>query len=251
MNTIIIDDETNSHEVLRRLLKSHHTDVRIVASAYNVAEGVQLIRDHQPDLVFLDIEMPDGTGFDLLHRIGNPTCMVVFITAHNKYAITAIHFGALDYLLKPISAEALEYCLTRVREKRTEGMIIEQIKHTFESYQQLQQKKMPTRMLVSTLEGIHYIPVADIVRLEAQLNTTEIFYNGAKKRLIASTNIGSYEEQFEPYSSFMRVHRAHMVNLMMVNTYVRGDAYLLMNDGSKVAVSRENRDELLKRLREI
>ena len=251
MKTIIVDDETNSHEVLRRLLGSHHTDVQIVASAFNVAEGTQQIREHQPDLLFLDIEMPDGTGFDLLQRVGNPAFMVVFITAHNKYAVTAIHFGALDYLLKPISAEALEHCLTRVREKRNEGMIIEQIKHAFESYQQLQQKKMPTRMLVSTLGGIHFIPVADIIRLEAQQNATEIFYIGAKKRLIASTNIGSYEEQFEPYSSFMRVHRAHIVNLMMVDTYVRGDAYLLMNDGSKVAVSRENRDELLKRFREI
>jgi two-component system LytT family response regulator len=106
-------------------------------------------------------------------------------------------------------------------------------------------------MLVSTLEGIHFIPVDDIVRLEAQQNSTEIFYTGAKKRLIASMNIGAYEEQFEPYRSFMRVHRAHLVNLMRVETYVRGDAHLLMNDGSKVAVSRENRDELLKRLREI
>lgn len=251
MKTIIIDDETNSHEVLRRLLGNRHEDVQVVASAFNVAEGVQLIQAHQPDLIFLDIEMPDGTGFDLLQRLGVPSCMVVFITAHNKYAITAIHFGALDYLLKPVSVEALDYCLNRVREKRNEGMIIEQIKHAFESYQQLQQKKMPTRMLVSTLEGIHFIPVADIVRLEAEQNTTEIFYTGAKKRLIASMNIGAYEEQFEPYSYFMRVHRAHLVNLLMVDTYVRGEANLLMKDGSRVAVSRENRDELLKRLREI
>lgn len=251
MKTIIIDDEPGSHEVLRRLLASRHPDVQIITSGYNVAEGLGLIREHQPELVFLDIEMPDGTGFDLLQQLGNPGFMVVFITAHNKYAITAIHFGALDYLLKPVSPDALDFCLTRVREKQHEGMIAEQIRHAFESYRQLQQKALPSRMLVSTLEGMHFIPVADIIRLEAQHNSTEIFYLGAKKRLIASVNIGSYEEQFEPYRHFMRVHRAHLVNLLKVDTYVRGDAHLLMNDGSKVAVSKENRDELMKRLREI
>jgi two-component system LytT family response regulator len=251
MKTIIIDDEPNSHEALRHLLAKRHPDIQVIASGHNVAEGIGLIRAHQPELVFLDIEMPDGTGFDLLQQSGNPGFMVVFITAHNKYAITAIHFGALDYLLKPISPDALDFCLTRVREKHHEGMIAEQIRHAFESYQKLQQKALPTRMLVSTHEGMHFIPVADIVRLEALQNSTEIFYTGAKKRMIASVNIGSYEEQFEPYSHFMRVHRAHIVNLLKVDTYVRGDAHLLMNDNSKVAVSKENREELVKRLREI
>ena len=251
LNCVVVDDSSIQRMIIAKLV-NNHPNLHLIGDFSNAIEAKNCMSVHTVDLIFLDIEMPDGTGFDLLQRLGAPpACMVVFITAHNKYAITAIHFGALDYLLKPVSVEALDYCLNRVREKRNEGMIIEQIKHAFESYQQLQQKKMPTRMLVSTLEGIHYIPVADIVRLEAQQNATEIFYTGAKKRLIASMNIGAYEEQFEPYSSFMRVHRAHLVNLLMVDTYVRGDANLLMKDGSRVAVSRENRDELLKRLREI
>lgn len=251
MKTIIIDDEPGSHETLRHLLARRHPDVQVIASGYNVAEGLALIRAHQPELVFLDIEMPDATGFDLLQTLGTPGFMVVFITAHNKYAITAIHFGALDYLLKPVSPDALDFCLSRVREKHHEGMIAEQIRHALESYRQLQQKNLPSRMLVSTLEGMHFIPVADIIRLDAQQNSTEIFYVGARKRLIASVNIGAYEEQFEPYSHFMRVHRAHIVNLLKVDAYVRGDANLLMNDGSTVSVSKENREELVKRLREI
>ncbi|MBK6904524.1 MAG: response regulator transcription factor [Saprospirales bacterium] len=248
MKAIIIDDEEQSHEVLKLLLKTYHPDIQLVASGYNVAEGLALIRAHNPDLIFLDIEMPDGTGFDLLEQVGTPKFMVVFITAHNKYAVSAIHFGALDYLLKPLTSESLAYALERVREKRLEGMALEQLKMVFESFQQLRQNKRPARMIVSTMEGIHYIPIADLIRMEAQVNFTEIFYDGAKKRMIAAVNLGVYEEQFESYPELMRVHRSHMVHLLKVNTFVRGEGYLLMKDGSKVPVARGYRDEMLGRL---
>jgi two-component system LytT family response regulator len=251
MKTIIIDDEERSHEVLKRLIKDRHPGVQIAASGYNVREGLNLLDRHRPDLVFLDIEMPDGTGFDLLQKVHHPKFGVVFITAHNKYAITAIHFGALDYLLKPLTAESLAMALERAQEKRVESQMVEQLRVAFESFQYLSQQKLPTRMLVSTLEGIHYIPVADIIRLEAQANCTEIFYQGAKKRLVASVNIGSYEEQFEPYAQFMRVHKSHIINLMLVDAYVKGDACLVLKDGKEIPVSREHREELLGRLKEI
>jgi len=251
MKTIIVDDEMQSHDVLQTLLQDQHPDIQIVASAFSVEQGMDLIRAHDPDLVFLDIEMPDGTGFDLLQKVGAPRFMVVFFTAHNKYAIQAIHFGALDYLLKPLTAEPLAEALRRVREKRAEGLALEQLKMAYDSFQQLRQNKRPARMIVSTLEGMHFIPVADIIRMEAQVNFTEIFYENAKKRLMASVNIGVYEEQFEAYPELMRVHRSFIVNLLKVDTFVRGDGYLLMKDGAKVPVSRICRDDLLKRLAEI
>lgn len=251
MRTIIVDDEPQSHEVLKKLLATHHPDIQVVASGYNVTEGLGLIEVHRPDLVFLDVEMPDGTGFDLLEQVENPRFMVVFFTAHNKYAISAIHFGALDYLLKPLSSDALASALNRVREKRVEGLALEQLKMALEAFQQLHQNKRPARMIVSTLEGIHYIPVADICRLEAHVNFTEIFYEGAKKRMIAAVNIGVYDEQFDPYPEFMRVHRSHIVNLLRVTTYVRGEGHLVMRDGSEVPVARSSREELMKRLEEI
>lgn len=251
MNAIIVDDEKNCHDVLSALLNSHHPDIRVLKSCFNVADGVAAIQAERPDLVFLDVEMPDGTGFDLLHRVGEFNFLIIFITGHNNHAISAIRSGALDYLLKPVTADLLGDALDRARKRIAEKHLAEQIKHAIDSFRVLQQKKLPTRLIVSTLEGVHYIPIADIIRLEARANFTELFYAGARKRLLASVNIGAFEEQFDPYPEFMRVHRAHIVNLMMVETYVRGDANLMMKDGSEVAVSKENRDPLLKKLKEI
>lgn len=251
MRSIIVDDEENSHIVLKNLLKNEYSDVNVLASGYSVAEGVQLIETFHPDLVFLDIEMPDGTGFDLLQKIGHPDFKVIFITAHNQYAISAIRFGALDYLLKPLTGSQLGDSLDKVRMEIEKGVLIEKLKHAVESYQQLQQKNLPSLLLVSTIEGVHFIPVDDIIRFEANANCTEIFYSGAKKRLVAATNIGAYVEQFEPYPTFMKVHRAHFVNLNKAEMYIRGDSVLLMKDGSSVGVSRNFRDELLQRLKEL
>src|SRR5690349_5627340 len=114
MKTIIIDDELRSHEVLKKMLMDRHRDVQVVGSGHNVREGLELVQKLHPELVFLDIEMPDGTGFDLLQQLTNPGFSIIFITAHNKYAITAIHFGALDYLLKPLVEDDLADAMMRV-----------------------------------------------------------------------------------------------------------------------------------------
>ncbi len=251
MKTIIVDDEQKSHDVLIRLLNEFHPKIEYVASGFNMKEGLSLISTHSPDLVFLDIEMPDGTGFDLLNQISRPTFSVIFITAHNEYAITAIHFGALDYLLKPVSPDLLKTALERAREKKEANQRIEQMRMAIETFEKLTQKRLPSRMLVSTMEGMHYIPIEDIIRLEAQTNCTEIFYKGAKKRLVASVNLGAYEEQFAPYSQFMRVHKSHIVNLKEVQTYIRGENNLVLSDGTEIPVSRDNRDELLNGLKDL
>ncbi len=250
MKSIIVDDEKNSHEVLKRLLEAH-PDIQVVASGFNVAQGVQLVRANQPELLFLDVEMPDGKGFDLLQRLEHYNFFVIFITAHDSYAIRALQFGALDYLLKPISEDDLAGALVRVRARHKAAQLTEQIMHTLESFQQLTQKKLPTRMMVSTLEGLHYIPVDDIIKLDAHVNSTEIFYEGATKRLIAAVNIGNYADQLAPYPHIMRVHRSHIVNLMKVESYNRGEAHLVLRGGVEVDVSRDNREELLRRLKEL
>jgi two-component system, LytTR family, response regulator len=252
MKAIIIDDELQSHEVLKKLLEKGHPDVQVVASGYNVAEGLHLIQTHRPELVFLDIEMPGGTGFDLLEQVGHPDFYVVFITAHNQYAVAAIRSGALDYLLKPVSSESLNQAMSRVHAKHRENLSIEQWRVAFEAFQLASQQKLPTRMTLSTQEGIHYIPVDEILRFEADGNQTEVFTRSSKKRLIASVNIGEYVEQFEPYVSFMKVHRSHLVNLLFIDKYVRSDGgYLVMADGAQVPVSRGYRDLLLERLEQI
>lgn len=249
MTAIIVDDERQSHQVLEALISAHFPDLQILASAYSIKEGLELIQTHEPELIFLDIELPDGLGFDLLKEFEAPDFSVIFITAHNHYARTAIRFGALDYLLKPIAKEELGVAIAKANQKKEQSVSQEQFRIMWETLHQLQAKKLPSRLGISTSEGIHFKSVKDIIRLEAQQNYTQFTLANHKKKLLASTNIGEYEEQFEPYQEFMRVHRSHLINLNFVDTYVRADGgYLVLQDGSEVSVSRGYREELLGRL---
>ncbi|MCB0587642.1 MAG: response regulator transcription factor [Phaeodactylibacter sp.] len=252
MNAIIVDDELQSRQVLRELLARNHPEVIIVADGENVEEGCQLIRKYGPELVFLDIEMPDGLGFDLLEQMGEYQFQVIFITAHNEYAITAIKFGALDYLLKPVSEEELATALQKAHRKTKEKISEDQIQILLETLRNFEERKLPTRIAISTSEGILYKQVKDIVRLQAQQNYTEFSIMDHARKILASLNIGEYVEQFERYREFMKVHRSHLVNLHFVDRFVRADGgYLVMQDGTQVSVSRAYRDELLDRLEHI
>ncbi len=252
MKAIIVDDEEKSHVALTNLLKGNHSDVEVLGNAYSVQQGYDLALSHHPDLVFLDVEMPDGLGFDLLQRIQKPAFNVIFITGYNKYAVSAIKFGALDFLLKPVSQEDLTLALDKARQRQHEKYTLEQLQIALEAFHSSKEKKLPSRMSISTLEGILYIPVKDIIRLEAQANFTEFFVANHKKRLLASKNIGEYEEQFEPYDELMKVHRSHLVNLLKVERFVRGDgSYLVMSDGTTVPVSKVLKEEILERLEKI
>ncbi len=248
MRAIIVDDELQSHLVLKDLLAKNHPEVEIVATGESVAEGLYLIRKHEPDVVFLDIEMPDGTGFELLEQLEEKDFQVIFITAHNEYAITAIRFEALDYLLKPIIASELKEALRRVKKKLRENISKEQIQNLIDTFSNQGIKKLPTRIAISTSEGILYQQIKDIIRLEAQQSYTR-FHIQNHKNILASVNIGEYAEQFKVYREFRRAHRSHLVNLNFVKKFVKSDGgYLVMQDGSTVNVSRHNRDDLLEGL---
>ena len=249
MTAIIIDDERESHEVLHQVLTAYEPDITIVASAFCVEEGLKLIHIHHPQLVFLDIRMPDGTGFDLLKRIGKPDFQVIFITAHDNHAQTAIRFGALDYLLKPIPPDELRTAIQRAREKQQEKISLQQLQILWETLQTFQERKLPLRLGISTSEGVLFHFVKDIIRLEAQQNYTEFTLANSPRKILASVNLGEYEEQFKPYREFMRVHRSHLINLTYVQKYTRGDGgYLVMKDGGLVSVSKRLKDEVLRRL---
>lgn len=252
MKAIIVDDESLSQQALKELLARNHPEVDVLACGGNVKEGHRLIRKFNPEIVFLDIEMPDGLGFDLLRRFEGYDFQVIFITAHNKYAITAIKFGALDYLLKPVSEEELAQSLEKVNKKFKERISADQIQILMETLRNFDAQKLPTRIAIPTSKGILYKQVKDIIRLEAQKNYTEFSLMNHAKKILASSNIGEYVDQFERYREFMKVHRSHLVNLYFVDKFVREDGnYLVMEDGSEVSVSRPYRDELLQRLEEI
>jgi len=250
MKTIIIDDERQTHEAITRLLQPTNKDVEIVANGYSVADGLALTRRYQPDLVFLDVEMPDGTGFDLLEKIGKPAFHVVFITAYNKYAETAFRFGALDFLTKPLDAELMSEAIARVRKRQSEQYTLEQLQIALETFHQAKEKKLPKRIAISSSKGLEMMTVEDILYLEADLNYTDFHYLhlGKKSKLTASLNLKIYEQHFEPYPEFMKVHRSYIVNLMMVDRFLKGENALVMRDGEMVAVARGYREGVEERL---
>jgi len=251
LRVVIIDDEPRSHQHLTSLFDKGHQEVELVGSAYSVEDGVKLVRTYQPDLVFLDIEMPDGTGFDLLRRFEEYNFKVIFITGHNKYAMTAIKFGAIDYLLKPINEKELAIAVKEAQKQHKLSMSQDQLAILWETLERFNQKKLPSRLAIATVEGIHYKQVKDVIRLEAQQSYTEFSFVNDKK-IVASSNIGEFIEQFENYTDFMKVHRSYLVNLNFVKTYVKTEGgHLVMIDDSQVSVSRLYKDELLERLRNL
>lgn len=248
LTAIIVEDEERSQKALITLLSKHHPDIKLLGSANNVEKAYTLLIKKKPDIVFLDIQLPDGLGFDLLERFEKPPFHIIFTTAYDQYALTAIKFGALDYVLKPIDQEELDGALEKTREKQKNLISKQQLQILFETFNNIPEAKLPSRISISTSEGIIYRPVKDIIRLEAQANYTK-FYFSRDKDILASTNLGEYEDQFEPYQNFMRVHRSHLINLHFVDTFKKTDGgYLLMKDKVEVSVSRLYKDRLLERL---
>lgn len=248
---VIVDDEDSSHTILQYLLTSLPIKVDIVGQAYDVAEGVAVILREQPDIVFLDIEMPDGTGFDLLRQISGQQVHVIFVTGvkENDYAIQAFRFGALDFLLKPIEPDRLAEAVARARSRPSNNVLAEQVEIASEaSYAQAQ---LPSRIAVPTTDAIHFCKVKDIACLEADKNYTTFCFRPPLPSLIASKNLGEYEKQFEPYPSFFRVHKSYIVNLEQVMKYVKGDAVVVLQGNRELPVSKNKREELIERLKKL
>ncbi len=251
MKTLIIDDEENSHVILEYLISTQHPEIEIVDHAYNVEEGIAKILQHKPDLVFLDIELPPSTGFDLLKSFEQYHFMVIFITGHkeNDYAITAFRFGGLDFLLKPIDVEDLAEAIRRCKDNNIRPPLKEQLSITEEANSTLSQKMAPTRITIPTMEEIYFRKVDDIIRLEAFKNYTTFHFTKQHSSIVASKNLGGYENQFSDNSQFMRVHKTHLVNLNFVDSYRKGEASLVTIDGTEIPVSKNKREELLERLK--
>ncbi len=252
MRAIIVDDEQQSHDALMILLKKNHPDIQVVGQAYNVKDGIAAIKNAHPDLIFLDIAMPDGDGFELLSKIKNRKFETIFITAYNDRAIDAFNAEAIHYLLKPPSENGLSEAIKRVINKLQKGFSEDQLKRLAGFIQNQNKNSLPSKIRVSTIDGILFKPIKDIIWLKADGGYTMFYFAKNHSNLLASTNIGIYEERFKPYQEFMKVHRSHIVNLNFVDKYVKSDGgYLVMLNGDEVEVSRRYRDELLERMRDI
>lgn len=248
MKALLIDDEQDSHDVLSMLLRENHPEISIKGNAYSVEEGVQLIERLEPELLFLDIEMPDGTGFDLLHRFDRPNFQIIFVTAFNQYAQTAIRLGALDYLTKPVDKLELKAALLKSQIKQLEIQVA-QLEIIRDTMSKVMDRQLPLRMSISTQKGVLYFPTADVIRLEAMQNFTELIVDQDKRRLIASVNLKKFEDDLRPYHQFMRVHRSYIVNLQKAIRLSKGDHFALeMKDGFLVPVGKKYRENVVKRM---
>lgn len=248
IEALIIDDEKRARETIKNLLKSYCPEVVVVGEGINVGSGIEKIHELQPDLVFLDIKMPDGSGFDLLSKIGEIDFKVIFITAYEEFAIKAFRFAALDYILKPVNPDELMEAVSKVAKSFEK----ENFKTQFESFiNQYQGKKEKQKKIVlKTSESIHLVEVDSIVHCESDKNYT-VFYIYEKPEIIVSRTLKEYEELLSEYG-FFRVHQSHLVNLSFIGHFDKRDGgFLVMKDGSKVPVSSRKREYLIEKLNDI
>lgn len=237
---IIVEDELHSREFLKNIVTTYCPDLAIVALAGSVEEGVAAIKLHQPDIIFLDIEMQTGTGFHLLQQFPQPGFEVIFTTAYDHYAIRAIKFSAVDYLLKPIDIEELQQSVAKVIEKKkdkTGQLALQMLLKNLQSPQTLEQS-----ITLSTSDGLEFIPLQQIIRIEAS-GPYSHFYLKEKKKIIVSRNLKEYETLLTDHG-FFRVHNSHIININEVKRMIKTDGgYAVMSDESNITISPKKKDE--------
>jgi two-component system LytT family response regulator len=242
IEAVIIDDEAKSREVLQDMLTRFCPDVKLVGQSDNAEEAIQLITETKPKLAFLDINMPNGSGFDLLKAFPKVNFQVVFITAHNEHAIEAIKASALDFLLKPINVTELKQSVHRALQKLSHEEEHNHLHLLVDRLSQSQKDRM--KIAIPTAMGLQFVDIEKIVRLEADGNYTKLFFE-KDKSVLSTKNLKEYEDQL-PHSLFFRTHHSHLVNLRHVLEYYRGEGgSLKMVDQSQVPVAKRRKKSFL------
>lgn len=241
ITAVIVEDERLSAELLNNMLKDHCTELTVVGIAHEVEDAIKLISDKKPELIFLDIEMQTGTGFDVLQRLTNRSFKVIFTTAYDHYALKAIKFSAVDYLLKPIDVLELKEAVSKIHthaESKSEAKLDLLMKNL------LQTKQEDFSISLSTLEGIEFVPIKSIIHLEANGPYTH-FYFKDRMKLMISKNLKEYEMMLSEHG-FFRVHNSHLINLREVKKIIKSDGgFAVMSDDASVAISPKKKDELM------
>lgn len=242
---LIVDDEPAASNILKMLIEKHVPVTKEIKTCNSPEEGLKIIQEWQPDLLMLDIEMPSMNGFDLLNRVGNSDFDVVFTTAYDKYAIKAIRFSALDYLLKPVDIAELQNAINKHVIKKFEPPQ-EQQKLVSNLINNLQQKDQTGfKLALSTTEGVFFFIPSEIIRLEGESNYTR-FYFASQKPMLVSRTLKEYEEILAEHD-FIRAHKSHLVNKKFVK-HLDKEGLLWLTDGSHIIVSRRKKEEVLKEL---
>jgi len=246
IKALIVDDEQKARNILQHYMNSFMPEITEIRQADSVDAAIEVLKDYQPGIVFLDVEMPHKNGFDFLVQLKEPAFDVIFTTAYNQYAIQAIRFSALDYLLKPVDPDEMKAAVLRHIEKQDSAA---QKKELFDNLVQNIEKKdvKDFKIAVPSSDGVHFFMIEDILHLEAEGSYTHIHLNG-KKPFIASKTLKHFEEMLDDFK-FIRTHKSHLVNPKHITRISNDNEFVLLTDGRKVEVSRRKKDEVLQQLK--
>ena len=245
IRAIIVDDEEKGRLTLKNLIGKNCPSIELIDLCDSVEMAIDSILKHQPDLVFLDIEMPFQNGFALLEKFNKPNFDVIFITAYDHYAIKAIKYSALDYLLKPVDTDELKEAVTKIENKKKS--VLPQMPDFELLLSNLKLKGNSAKIAVPTFDGLQMLSSTNIIKCTANESYTEIVLSDGKK-IMVSRILKEYEDLLSDFN-FFRVHNSCLINLAHVNKYIKGDGgYVVMSDGESVEVSRRKKNELLNKL---
>lgn len=240
ISAVIIDDEQNNIENLEILLQQYCPQLTVVATALNAADGKSIILEHDPDIVFLDIQMPGKNGFALLQSLQTHNFELIFVTAFDQYGIQAVKFSALDYLLKPIDTEELKTAVHKAIYRSSEKKQNKKLENLLQVLEHQQQKNLH-RIALTSAKETRFIRTQDIIRCESSNNYTTFFLFGREK-IMTSKPIFEYEEILVNYG-FIRCHQSHLVNKKHIKSWVKEDGgFLLLDDNTQVPISRQKKE---------
>lgn len=241
LKAIIIDDEKPVVDLLEEMVDQFCDSVEVVATANSVKTGVKQIKKLDPDLIFLDINLGDGTGFELLEQLGEQVSMVVFITAYDEFAVKAFKFSAIDYVMKPINLSEIEAAVQKCRNQIEKENLSEKLKIFLQNMDEANSEEK--KIVLKTTESIHIVKVGEIIRCESDHNYTEFYLAGGRKLLVSRT-LKEYDEMLHDYC-FFRTHQSHLININYISRFDKADGgELVLTDKSRVPVSKRKRDEL-------
>jgi two-component system, LytTR family, response regulator len=243
IKTILVDDEANNLQFLQSLLKNNCPSLQVMETASSAADGLLMIQELQPQLVFMDVDMPDMTGFEVLKKLEPLGFEVIFVTAYNQYAMEAFEYNAVAYITKPIVTEklvaAVEKAIIKIEEKKY-------TEHIFSLLENVQQKNEHDKIALPTLQGLQFVKLSQICYVESSGNYSN-FFLADNTKIMVSRQLGEYEKLL-PADNFVRIHDKHIINLTCIKEYIKGSGgEVILENGARLTVAARRKDELLSR----
>jgi two-component system, LytTR family, response regulator len=243
IKTILVDDEANNLQFLQSLLKDNCTSLQVMETANTAADGLLMIQELHPQLVFMDVDMPDMTGFEVLKKLEPLSFEVIFVTAYNQYAMEAFEYNAVAYITKPIVTEkliaAVEKAIIKIEEKKY-------TEHIFSLLENVQQKNEHDKIALPTLQGLQFVKLSQICYVESSGNYSN-FLLADNTKIMVSRQLGEYEKLL-PADNFVRIHDKHIINLTCIKEYIKGSGgEVILENGARLTVAARRKDELLSR----